>query len=287
MVTDLKDAILERFKNPFLGSWIVIWLVLNWKSVFYLLFSDLSIETRFYNIEHHYYSFFRSILLPPILAFIYTSYKDYFFHYVEKESRESRKLRRISKIKDSQEVYTEREELETIKARTKHIAEEYKVRNELTVKINDLEKTILNNKLEHQELIDNLKRDNEKTLNLKQSYQAKVELILHRYSENIKISEFRNTMTKDAIIKLGVEIDYLYQNSNHKANKKIKDIALNIQEYELGKVYYNKEEELKFIDLTILGQYVYHRHLYSHEDFNGEKLPLDPVISKPPIQSLF
>lgn len=73
----VKAAVVERFNSPFLGAFIVSWLLWNHR-VFFVLFSDLSIDARFHYIDERLYptvgSFLALNLIGPLasaLAYIF------------------------------------------------------------------------------------------------------------------------------------------------------------------------------------------------------------------------
>lgn len=290
MISDIKDTILERIKNPFLGSLIVIWLVLNWKSVFFLLFSSLPIEERYSEIYNNYYSIWRAYIAPPILAFIYTAYKDYLFSFIEKQSRRPEQIRRISKIKDLQEVYTEREELETIKARTKDIAENYKGRNELHNKILDLDKEIE----KHKNLINENKQTYDKEygkLNeLKERYKSKVELIFHFYTTSHEVREFlKNKNNSTYLDNIGENLIQFESNSNMLT---IEEIEKEIEKLDISQFITRKLNSSNTFDfkLNIIGQYLLHREIFRDKILENENINFTPNLisnnKKPRINTL-
>ncbi len=272
MISDIKDTILERIKNPFLGSLIVFWLVINWKSVFYLLFSDLSLETRFYNIEHHYYSFFKSYILPPFLAFIYTGYKDLLFDFIEKESRESEKIRRKNNNAVSLDKYNEAAEIATARARVKHISEEYKTRNELTRQIDILEKEKLQEKVNHQEEIENTKKQIQQLEKLKESYKENTNFTYDIFYQNPQIKELKKNMSIDSYKNLGRQIEIILLTTNSNDIDDLNSIIDNLKEHELGIPNYDPNGKFEYFNLSTKGIYVYLRYMYTNPIFSDEKL---------------
>jgi hypothetical protein len=279
MINDVKETILERIKNPFLGSLIVIWLLLNWKAVFYLFFSDLSIETRFYNIENHYYSFFRSVLIPPLLAFIYTAYKDLVFDFIENESRKSESKRRNNNNAVLKEKYAEKAELATAKAKIKHIEEEYKVRNELTVKIDELERQINSERLNSNNIITEKSNEILKLYSLKNSYKNKVELMFDYYTKHEAVRNFLN-QNVDLIVldNLGKRINFAQQNLSFSTIKEIKDVIKDLELYNIGEFELDNNGMFTKMNLNIVGQYLLHRNLFKELEIEGEKINFSPNI---------
>lgn len=74
----------ERIKNPFIGSYIIAFLVYNWRPLFLLFFSDAEIEDKIVVINHEYCPK-EALLWPLIIALFYIlvlPYINLFFDYV-------------------------------------------------------------------------------------------------------------------------------------------------------------------------------------------------------------
>ena len=61
----------ERLKNPFIGTFIIAWIVFNWKSILYIIYSDSSIEDKIVLINTEYSSVSSVLLFPLGLAIFY------------------------------------------------------------------------------------------------------------------------------------------------------------------------------------------------------------------------
>lgn len=64
---DVFEAAQQRIRSPFIGSVILVFIVTNWRVLFYLFFADVSVEAR---IEHYDTNMhlWRNILSPIILG---------------------------------------------------------------------------------------------------------------------------------------------------------------------------------------------------------------------------
>lgn len=58
----------ERVKNPFISSFTIAWLVINWKPILIIIFSTLTIEERVEFVSTHYLSFKNYFLIPLCVA---------------------------------------------------------------------------------------------------------------------------------------------------------------------------------------------------------------------------
>lgn len=72
VISNLIESFKDRIKNPLLGSILISWLVINWKPIYFVLFSSESISYRIQN--YHDFQDFNSpwgIILPLIIALVY------------------------------------------------------------------------------------------------------------------------------------------------------------------------------------------------------------------------
>jgi len=63
----VKAAVLDRFNSPFLGAFIVSWLLWNHR-VFFVLFADLSVDERFHYIDERLYPTVGSFILLNLVG---------------------------------------------------------------------------------------------------------------------------------------------------------------------------------------------------------------------------
>lgn len=64
---ELHDTAKERIKNPIIGAFICSFFVYNWRPIFILLFSEMSIEERIESVSSKW-----GIIVPLIIAIGYT-----------------------------------------------------------------------------------------------------------------------------------------------------------------------------------------------------------------------
>lgn len=84
----------QRIKSPFFGSFIFSWIIINWKPIFYFLFSDDKISIKIKNIEESYEFIQNSILYPLLLSFIYVvifPYINQFIHWLTIKAENSKR----------------------------------------------------------------------------------------------------------------------------------------------------------------------------------------------------
>lgn len=69
LIRDLIDTSKERIKNPFVGSYVIAFCIVNWKSIFLLFFSNGSIEYKLCVIQIEYSVW--DLLYPIIISLVY------------------------------------------------------------------------------------------------------------------------------------------------------------------------------------------------------------------------
>ncbi|CAM1346789.1 conserved protein of unknown function [Tenacibaculum insulae] len=139
----------ERVRNPFIGTYFLSFLIINWKPILFLLFSDLKIEEKFQVIENKYTSLSYNLLLPLAIALIYTIVLPYFMWLIEELNKKSVNGRKNNQteqlfvdIKNKQNLAIEESKLEDIKAN-------YREKADLNSKIEKFKEI----NLEYQEII--------------------------------------------------------------------------------------------------------------------------------------
>ncbi|EHQ02040.1 hypothetical protein [Gillisia limnaea] len=128
----------ERLKNPFISSFIISFLALNWKAILIIGFSLKSIEEKINLIESDYNNINTFLILPLLIAVIYIAFLPYLMLLFDKISHSAvtgRKgsllKQKIIDIKGQQSLAEEEVKLENLRA-------DYKEKSDLNRKINRL-----------------------------------------------------------------------------------------------------------------------------------------------------
>lgn len=155
LLNTLKETTKERIKNPFIGTYIFSFIIVNWKPILFLFFSDLKIEEKITFIEVKYTSLSYNFIVPLVISLIYTILLPYFMLLIEeilKKSINGRKKNQVQQlfidIKNQQSLAIEESKLEDIKAN-------YREKADLNSKIEKMKD--INS--EYEEIIKNLKND--------------------------------------------------------------------------------------------------------------------------------
>lgn len=123
IIKDLLKTSSSRIKNPIFSSFLISFLIYNWKAVLILLFSNCDIEAKISNIES-YYSSFGNISVPIIMSLLYITlipYINNFFDYVLKPSKNRKNEYLKNSIIEDLKIKKERAKYE------REIAEEKRV----------------------------------------------------------------------------------------------------------------------------------------------------------------
>jgi hypothetical protein len=83
IILNLLDSSRERLKNPIVGSFIIAWLVLNWKPISIFLFEDLQMIEKIRIIEFKYSSNWNFLWFPLIFSFLYNLAMTYILSFLE------------------------------------------------------------------------------------------------------------------------------------------------------------------------------------------------------------
>jgi hypothetical protein len=151
IINSILDSTKDRLKNPLLGAFVFSWLIFNWKPLFYILFSNNSIENKINFITECYCSINNNFWFPLVFSIFYIVMFPYILWGFDKLSSKAIIGRKdnilnlnISDIKNQQKIAFEESELENIKA-------SYRDKADLNKKIE-----ILNNQLTEKDEIINI-----------------------------------------------------------------------------------------------------------------------------------
>jgi hypothetical protein len=74
-VENVQDTLKERLKSPFYASWLIAFVVWNWRAIYYLLFpdSDIGLEWRLYEIDNTVYPNFWEDHFTKLIVYPFVS----------------------------------------------------------------------------------------------------------------------------------------------------------------------------------------------------------------------
>lgn len=119
----LFESTNDRLKNPIIGSFIISWIIFNWRAIAFFFFSNKNIEYKIEHINLNYSNFNNLFLFPIITSLIYITIFPYVLMTLDKLISLAVKTRKnsvkdliIFDLKNKQKIAEEESELENIKA---------------------------------------------------------------------------------------------------------------------------------------------------------------------------
>jgi hypothetical protein len=123
IINSILDSTKERLKNPLLGSFVISWVIFNWKPIFYMILSNESIENKIDFISECYSSMYFNFWFPLFFSIFYIVIFPYILWGFDKLTskgiigrKENVLELNISDLKNKKRIAVEESELENIKA---------------------------------------------------------------------------------------------------------------------------------------------------------------------------
>lgn len=184
----------ERLKNPLIGTFMISWLLINWRPIFIALFSEKTITERIELIESNYSSISFYLTAPLLIALFYVIILPYIMWGIDeiiKKSTIGRKKNRTKQIiadyEGKQEIAIEESKLEDLKASYRDKADFNKQIEQLRNQLDDREE-ILKSQSSEIEGLKNEKEDLQKLIseNNQEKFKNKNSVYEKQYSEFIE-----------------------------------------------------------------------------------------------------
>lgn len=248
LIKSIKAALYDRLGNPFFGSFIFSWLVINWQ-IPYILFIDddsLSLLERVKTIENNHISPLTLFITPFLFSLFYVFAYPYFTSLVLKSTTKFRN--RHSEIVDQESAKRVLSIEESLKINQEMLKVKKENEDLFEQKNNLIEDLNMENKKIVQE-IDTFKREIEK---LNKQIQQKDDLINNEIKE--KNRQQKNNETKTKTIS---DIKLPPSALEHKFNKVLKSNRFSPKEFKnisdriLRKLPPRDDSNLDLINLLI------------------------------------
>lgn len=267
LLSDIKDVVFERIKNPFLASFSFFWIIWNWKIPFYLFLSDDQIEMKFTVVSKVYASFGNTFLFPFISAVLYFYLKDHFFNYLESTSNDAFLERKTTETNKTIELI----KLEKKKVDALNELKDAQDKNVLKEKINKLSKDLLDQKNLNKNLNDSIS-------NLKIDIEKFIETIRFDFEFDLRENQIKNLLNQFSdheLKKMGVRLSTLNQLLGNAINdetimefRELKTLGLlDFEVFSGGK--------LESYQLTRNGKFVLKYYIYSNDKLGKNKIDLN------------
>lgn len=82
LIKEVSQPVTERLKNPFIFSFIITFVIVNWDIILYFIFSKDIIEFKIGHFYTHYASFTNQLFKPLLASVLYTIGSPYILNYV-------------------------------------------------------------------------------------------------------------------------------------------------------------------------------------------------------------
>ena len=160
VIKNTSDAINDRLKNPFIAAFFLSWILINWKIILLLLFSDTNIENKIKTVEENYASINNNFWFPLLFAIFYVNALPYLMWLMDSISFQALKGRKnhvtnllLLDLKSKQKLAEEEDKLENIKASYRTISDQNLQIDLLKQQLEDREQVIndYKNELENRE----------------------------------------------------------------------------------------------------------------------------------------
>lgn len=122
LLQSLLESSRDRLKNPIVSAFIFSWVVINWRILGILIFSDKKIEDKITFIEDCYSDYYLNFWIPLGVAILYILVLPYVMLIFDSLLRKAFTLRRqiltsqrLEEIQDRQEIAAEEWQLEKIR----------------------------------------------------------------------------------------------------------------------------------------------------------------------------
>lgn len=245
---EIYEASKERFKTPLTKNYIYFLLAWNWKTIYYLIFSNEIAETKLMYLNIH--QSYKNYLIPAVLTIVYILGIDFVMNFIEIKLKKV-KDSRIKNYYDSETFKAEESERlaraefnrELAKTGSETIADLNERNEDLESelqssikKIDELNESLMNQKNESNIVLDEYNKLLVKSKNLEREV-ATVESIKQSLNSDIDfnglISVVNNQLVKISRIKANAFLEYF----NQAGKEKLIDVKDN---FKLYKAIYNK-----------------------------------------------
>ena len=111
IIKNFLDTTNERIKNPFIGAFLISWIICNWKAISVFILSNYPIEAKIDIIQRNYSGLWNNLYLPIIIALIYIIILPYFMWLIEELIKKSNSGRKRNLVRQQVEDYVGKQEL--------------------------------------------------------------------------------------------------------------------------------------------------------------------------------
>lgn len=209
----------EKIKNPFFGSFIISWIVINWQGLSYFFLANNRIDDKLLYVNENYSNIWLNLIIPIALALIYSLFFPWFFLKIEERTKNISEARYINSIAESNKLT---------------FAKNEKVQRELEL---EEQKKNYGDLKSQNDLIENLKQENNELKKQISSYSKEVQELQAEKSKiiNTKYQSGRN------LYKVTFE-------SKEDKEKKAGNLIIDLKELLPSAIWLEPEKDSDFIE---------------------------------------
>jgi hypothetical protein len=138
----ISDLSTDRLKNPFIFAFIISWVVINWKAIFIVFFSNEIIENKILSVEIWHSTLWLNVYLPLIMATFYLLILPYLMLVFDKISNKALKNRKDNLFNLKSHDINGKIKIAKQEMALEELKLDFKEKSSLNKKINQLESTI-------------------------------------------------------------------------------------------------------------------------------------------------
>lgn len=149
LISNIFNTANERLKNPFIGTFILSFIVFNWKPILVVIFSSYSIVERIQIVDSKYTSLLFNLLIPLFFSLFYVLALPYMMLWFDKLSKKAVIGRKRNSIEIQREeinmktqLAKDENKLESVKADFREISGLNQKIEVLTTQLDDRDKII-------------------------------------------------------------------------------------------------------------------------------------------------
>lgn len=238
VLENIFDSFKNRLKNPFIGTFTISWLIINWKPVYFVLFSKNNVEYKIDYVSMCFTNYWMILFWPSISTIFYMLFVPYINLYFEKGTKHStlerNRIRKNDKVTELNheadiliaEINRDHRKTEALEANNNALAakESQKQIDQITKLYND-EKDKLSDM--QSGYLDQIKSIEDRNKIAIQKLQADLNSISKdRYEKDMKLKELNSELNEKIL-----EISQLkeYENFNKSSTKSLQDMIADLE----------------------------------------------------------
>jgi len=272
----------ERVKNPFISSFTIAWVIINWKPILIIIFSTLTIEERVEFVSLNYLRLNNYFIIPLLVAVFYTLILPYIMLGFQRILKNANRYKivnyydeEILRVEKKSEVALREVELERIRAKTADLSDLNEQIENLKSHVDQLKTS----SREKDEMINVLQRDFEKS-------KIEFDMLNHKYRNELdknfpdggSDAEFRFFIEEEGKVELlsllGSAFDNGIKEVSFSKNKNDNKYINYFIDWDLAEITKNSKPEAVILKLTNKGKDFWFKLKKLNNFYGGKKIKM-------------